>query len=474
MRVTFLGYIFFDKIRREMQARLFETLVQDGDGGEMAAVFRDSAFGKNKDLPLHRWVPWVAGFSADFVEDCIEWYIPPTKSKENVWVLDPFAGVGTTLVESYRRGLNVIGFEINPYAALASRLKLQARRISTQKLASQIEAFERFMASNCPDGFPVSGQPQSRAPNGFNGRTELFNPVVEKRVLFALDFINALEDGRLRDLFKLALGSVIVSVSNYSYEPSLTRRASVGKAPIVDAPVTKVVVAKLRLMLADIDWMQKQVRRLDHLPEGKVIQDSIFSAKEVLGRTRFVDLVITSPPYLNNYHYPRNTRPQLHWLGFATQAGYGEGRETDSFGKFWQTVRGLPLIDLTFSLPELSEIIDRVRTLNVEKGAYGGTGWANYIATYFNDTYRFCGILKQLLDRGGVAVIVIGNSIIQGVEVKTDQLFGEIANLSGLKFEDNWLLRKKRTGSSIIQSSVRVDKATEKTVLYESAIVLRK
>jgi DNA modification methylase len=31
-------------------------------------------------------------------------------------VLDPFAGVGTTLVESYRRGLNVIGFEINPYA----------------------------------------------------------------------------------------------------------------------------------------------------------------------------------------------------------------------------------------------------------------------------------------------------------------------------------------------------------------------
>ena len=197
------------------------------------------------------------------------------------------------------------------------------------------------------------------------------------------------------------------------------------------------------------------------------------SARDVC-RTGFVDLVITSPPYLNNYHYPRNTRPQLHWLGFATQTGYGEGRETDSFGKFWQTVRGLPSIDLTFALPELSDIIDRVRSLNVEKGAYGGAGWANYIATYFNDTYRFCGILKQLLDRRGVAVIVIGNSIIQGVEVKTDQLFGKIGKLCGLKFEDNWLVRKKRTGSSIIQSSVRVDKATEKTVLYESAIVLRK
>src|SRR5438876_9477656 len=33
--------------------------------------FRDSSFAKNKNLPLHRWVPWIAGFSADFVEDAI-------------------------------------------------------------------------------------------------------------------------------------------------------------------------------------------------------------------------------------------------------------------------------------------------------------------------------------------------------------------------------------------------------------------
>jgi hypothetical protein len=81
--------------------------------------FRDSSFAKNKNLPLHRWVPWIAGFSADFVEDAISRYLPMKNSDS--WVLDPFAGVGTTLAESYLAGLNVVGFEINPYAALATR-----------------------------------------------------------------------------------------------------------------------------------------------------------------------------------------------------------------------------------------------------------------------------------------------------------------------------------------------------------------
>lgn len=94
--------------------------------------FRDSSFAKNKNLPLHRWVPWVAGFSANFVEDALRTYLP--KGDSDAWVLDPFAGAGTTLVESYLSGLNVVGFEINPYAALATRIKLKATKISVHDL----------------------------------------------------------------------------------------------------------------------------------------------------------------------------------------------------------------------------------------------------------------------------------------------------------------------------------------------------
>ncbi|HJT68609.1 MAG TPA: hypothetical protein VJ731_00340 [Terriglobales bacterium] len=446
-----------------MQATLF---------GAPAATngFRDSSFAKNKNLPLHRWVPWIAGFSADFVEDAIRNYLPAKNG--DCWVLDPFTGVGTTLVESYLNGLNVVGFEINPYAALAAKMKLGARRIPVPDLASRISAFDRFM-DRVESGRLKHG-PRSHPPTGFHGRTQLFSPKVQNKVLHALDFINSIEDSSLRDVFRLGFGSVMVSFSNYSYEPSLTRRIAVGKTNIEDDNVGRKVSAKLRLMLEDIAWLQSHMKSLGQRPSAKIFSNSIFSALECLDQRNFVDLLVTSPPYLNNYHYPRNTRPQLHWLGFTSGTGYSGARENESFGKFWQTVRDSEPIRLQFEMPELEKVIDTIRKRNTEKGCYGGPGWANYVATYFNDTYRFCQVLCHLLKPKAVSIIVLGNSIIQGIEVRTDEFFGRIGVLAGLTFEHNHLLRNKRTGSSIIQSSVRVEEAKEKTVLYESGVVLRK
>jgi len=446
------------------QAALFDSATTACNG------FRDPAFVRNRDLPIHRWVPWIAGFSAQFVDDCLAKYLP-ANGKTVRWVLDPFAGVGTTLVQAYTRGFNVVGFEINPYAALASKTKLQAARINSSTLRAQIAGFQKFMGRQA---VPSNGHPHSTPPEGFSGRTELFSPMVERKVLFALDYINAIQVPAIRDLFRLALGSVMVSFSNYSYEPSLTRRCAVDKDPIKDADVGTHISLKLKLMADDVEWLQRELKNLGRRPLGKVYTVTFFSAEEMLGPEGSVDLAVTSPPYLNNYHYPRNTRPQLHWLGFASGPGYQGARETSSFGKFWQTVREHEPVGLGFDLPELTEIIGQIRGRNTEKGSYGGPGWANYVATYFNDTRQFCEILAKLLKPNAAAVIVLGNSIIQGVEVKTDYLFGKIAELCGLTFEDTVLLREKRTGTSIIQSSVRVDKAAHKTVLYESAIVLRR
>jgi len=147
--------------------------------------FRDSSFAKNKNLPLHRWVPWIAGFSAEFVEDSIKTYLPPGK-RSHCWVLDPFAGVATTLAEAHLSGLNVVGFEINPYAALATRLKLSAMRISVHDLTRQIAAFERFMEK--AESASPKREPRAQAPTGFSGKTQLFSPKVERKVLYALDF----------------------------------------------------------------------------------------------------------------------------------------------------------------------------------------------------------------------------------------------------------------------------------------------
>ena len=261
--------------------------------------FRDSAFVRNRELPVHRWVPWIAGFSAQFVDDCLSKYLP-VNGKTDRWVLDPFAGVGTTLVQAYAHGFNVVGFEINPYAALASKAKLEAASVSAAALRAQVVGFQKFMKRKCVS---TNGCPRSTPPPGFSGRTELFSPAVERKVLFALDYIKEIQERAVRDLFRLAFGSVMVSFSNYLYEPSLTRRCAVDKDPIEETDVGEIVSSKVSLMADDVEWLQEEIHKTKRNAGGSVYADSLGSCHP--GAERRISL---RPAGL------RATRRRIVWL----------------------------------------------------------------------------------------------------------------------------------------------------------------
>jgi hypothetical protein len=156
----------------------------------------------------------------------------------------------------------------------------------------------------------------------------------------------------------------MVSYSNYSYEPSLGRRVSSGKSEIDDYPVAETVVSKLQQMATDIKWTQQHLK--GRKVKARVINDSFFNVGQHL-EPGTVDLIVTSPPYLNNYHYNRNTRPQLYWLGYVGKPGDLRHLEEANFGKFWQTVRDRSQIPLDFDSPdsELTEQLDLLRTLMI-------------------------------------------------------------------------------------------------------------
>lgn len=147
--------------------------------------------------------------------------------------------------------------------------------------------------------------------------------------------------------------------------------------------------------------------------------------------------------------------------------------EHKSFGQFWQTVRSGPEITLQPRLPHLAEKLEDLKGRNAEKGIYGGRGWANYAAAYFNDCQRFCALTRTCMRPGGTVVVVIGNNILQGMEFQTDKLFAEIAEQEGFEIVDLHEVRKKRTGTSIVNSSVRVGTVKQRTRLYETAVELR-
>ncbi len=421
----------------------------------------DTAFTRNRAEPLHRWVPWIAGFSSAFVGSVLE--AASDRDPADTLVLDPFAGVGTTLVEAMGRGHDAVGFEINPYAALVCRTK-------TNCLTYDLAPFERAvrMFREQED----SRVPSSRPPREFVSRAPFFSPAVERKMLRVLDFIAGLREDWLRDAFRVALGAVMVGFSNYSYEPSLGRRASAGRDDILDADVAGIVASKLDEMLADMAQAQLRAAALGRKPKATVFADSFLTHHNQVGAGT-VDILITSPPYLNNYHYVRNTRPHLFWLGLVEKRAQLAEMERANFGKFWQTVRAGPRIELEAQCEGLDEALEDLRGRNPEKGIYGGSGWANYAAAYFNDCLAFCRAARRVMRAGGTAVVVIGNNILQGIEFQTDRILAQIAEGCGFDTVALHRVRTKRTGSSIVRSSVRVGKAAERVELYETAVELR-
>jgi hypothetical protein len=95
---------------------------------ETIPIREDLSFGSlvvatdTDDLPIHRWFRLKEGFSQRLLNTIIDQLYP--KRPKNLSLLDPFAGVGTTLVSAQLlQGVAVeaTGIERNPFIALPGK-----------------------------------------------------------------------------------------------------------------------------------------------------------------------------------------------------------------------------------------------------------------------------------------------------------------------------------------------------------------
>ena len=75
----------------------------------------------NKIEPIHNWYYFKEGFSKQLVDIFIDRF----NLDKNSLVLDPFCGVGTTLLACKQRKIKSIGFDVSPFFVFVSKVKIR-------------------------------------------------------------------------------------------------------------------------------------------------------------------------------------------------------------------------------------------------------------------------------------------------------------------------------------------------------------
>ncbi len=261
------------------------------DLGELAT------FKGNRDLPVYRWFYYKEGFSRGLVEYFFQELGAPNT------VLDPFMGVGTTLLYAKETGIPSAGLDVLPIALFVSKVKTQGY------VVEEAEKWIRWF---------LQLKPGKASPERVKDPLvrKVFLPGTLKQILWYLDALEKVNDKRYRDLLKLILINSAMKCSFAFKDGAIVK---VVKRPL--PPLRNVLKREAKKVLLDIKtfhWSDAPAMVLQGDARRMPFEDESFSA------------IFTSPPYLNKIEYttvyrvehslffPRKVLPPLHsYMGLA-------------------------------------------------------------------------------------------------------------------------------------------------------------
>lgn len=231
--------------------------------------------------------PYPAKFISEIPEKLIEIIGMP----KDTWILDPFCGSGTTLVESQIAGIPSIGIDLNPIACLLTQVK-------TQPLSESFIDWVRYVIKN------AKASRNSSVPN-IPHLDHWFKKDISEIISKLSVEINLVPDIDIRNALNISLSSILVRISN---QESDTRYAAIDKKMDIEKIYCLFLESAERLYLAKANYKPKT-------NVANVICKDILQVKPT-EIDHPVGLVITSPPYPNAYEYWLYHKYRMYWLGF--------------------------------------------------------------------------------------------------------------------------------------------------------------
>lgn len=380
-------------------------------------------FSPNVNEAIHRWAPYVQGFSASFVQSVFDQYIHDYKKPT---ILDPFTGCGTVQVQSKLNGYKSVGTELNPLLRFIAETKLNTWDVSPKEL---LKIFNKLVLSK-----------SVKAPLFLKSEKQFSKEVLKNLEILkgGIDCLSKKTNPKIVDLLNLAFSSILVDVSNLKRSPCL----GYSKSKKIDPHAPHVLMnQKVYQMVEDLKIIQNEYSDFISTPSKVILANSM----EYNHNNKF-DLVITSPPYMNGLDYVINYKIEMGWLNFAKNQKELK-KVKDEMVVCDNVSKGLiKNFNPVYTNDWIEDIKQSIQKNIQRRGKYRRQDMSSIVHKYFDDMYKvFKRIIPKIKDNGRF-ILVVGDSLIADVYVPTDLLIARIGNDLSLSIEKVEKARNRRSG----------------------------
>lgn len=350
-------------------------------------------------------------------------------TQEGDFVLDPFSGSGTTLVEAVLNKRNALAVDFDKLSQLLCEAKTSLLSVNQLNILK-----ERRLGLFNKDYINVSFSPDLHNTNHWFSIENIRDLKILRGNIIKLS--SEINDKEIINFLLVCFASIIKKTSftdDTSPKPYVSRR------------IKKIPASVREAFLKAFDTNISNIEKFIDIKMGKnilVSEDAReINAPEYKGN---ITLAVTSPPYINAFDYVRALRLENAWLGF-----YGDSNITDIKKKQIGT-ENIPVKEYGESI---SKTGIKVLDSSISKIVKRDKKRAYVVYKYFMDMSKNFKEIKRLLRSKGHYVVVVGDSKIKDIKIPTKDIFIEIAEINGFKLSNyfsyiikNRYLRIPRSG----------------------------